>query len=70
MKEVTFHIEGMTDASDAEKVKGAVNEVWGIRKAGVSDDLNKLTISYNEEAGSLVDFTQAIRACGYEPIQE
>ncbi|MFC7064063.1 heavy-metal-associated domain-containing protein [Halobacillus seohaensis] len=70
MKEVTIQINGMTSSSDVEKVNEALYDVWGIREADISSKFNKVTFSYNEEAGSLVDFMQAIRDSGFEPIQE
>ncbi|UOR11754.1 heavy-metal-associated domain-containing protein [Halobacillus amylolyticus] len=66
MKTATFFIKGMNDDSDVSKVSHALHDVWGIRKAEVSLNLNKATLSYDEAASSLEDFEQAIMDSGFE----
>ncbi len=51
---------------DEVKVSKALHDVWGIRNAKINVQTKEAIISYDEKAGSLQDFQQAIIDIGYE----
>lgn len=51
---------------DEKKISDALLDVWGVRNVKINTETNEAIIAFNEEAGSLMDFTQAIKDLGYE----
>lgn len=51
---------------DEPRLLEILNKVWGIRSAQVDSQQNEAIISFNDAAGSLGDFEQAIQNLGYE----
>ena len=51
--------------SDVQKLRHALGEVWGIGEVSVNAARGEVTFSYDERAGSLEDFRQAIRSSGF-----
>ncbi|WP_085524566.1 heavy-metal-associated domain-containing protein [Tuberibacillus sp. Marseille-P3662] len=66
MKTFNLSIKGMQDSSDAEKVDAVLHDVWGIRKAEVNLETGQAGISYDENAGAVEDFKQAVHELGFE----
>lgn len=59
-------VEGMRDEADMEKVRHALHEVWGVREVRVAT--GEVMFSYDERAGALGDFLNAIRSSGFEIV--
>ncbi|SET37340.1 Heavy-metal-associated domain-containing protein [Salinibacillus kushneri] len=51
---------------DERRISEALHDVWGIRNVKINTQTNEAIISYDEDAGSLQDFQQAIIDVGYE----
>ncbi|MBM7570833.1 heavy-metal-associated domain-containing protein [Aquibacillus albus] len=51
---------------DEQKISKALHDVWGVRNVKINVQTEEAIISYHEEAGSLMDFQQAIIDLGYE----
>ena len=51
---------------DEGKVGDALHDVWGVRNIKINTQTNEAIISYDEDAGSLMDFEQAVKDLGYE----
>ncbi|MCP8617272.1 heavy-metal-associated domain-containing protein [Salirhabdus salicampi] len=51
---------------DEQKLGEALLDVWGVRNVKVNTQTNEVIISYDEDAGALHDFQQAIIDVGYE----
>ncbi|MEK3907758.1 heavy-metal-associated domain-containing protein [Oceanobacillus sp. FSL K6-2867] len=51
---------------DERKVSDALHDVWGVRNIKINTQTNEAIISYDEDAGSLMDFEQAVKDLGYE----
>ncbi|MBR3118502.1 heavy-metal-associated domain-containing protein [Oceanobacillus profundus] len=51
---------------DEGKVSDALHDVWGVRNIKINTQTNEAIISYDEDAGSLMDFEQAVKDLGYE----
>ncbi|WP_179151904.1 heavy-metal-associated domain-containing protein [Oceanobacillus senegalensis] len=51
---------------DEKKVSEALHDVWGVRNIKINTQTNEAIIYYDEDAGSLMDFEQAIKDLGYE----
>ncbi|MCM3397952.1 heavy-metal-associated domain-containing protein [Oceanobacillus profundus] len=51
---------------DERKVSDALHDVWGVRNIKINTQTNEAIISYDEDAGSLIDFEQAVKDLGYE----
>jgi len=60
-----FSIPGLKK-EDEKKISDALHDVWGVRNVKINTQTNEAIFSYNEEAGSLNDFKQAIMDLGYE----
>lgn len=65
----TISISNMKEA-DEEKISGILHDVWGVRNIKINTDKGTATISYDENAASMVDFTQAMVDSGYEINEE
>ncbi|MRG85249.1 heavy-metal-associated domain-containing protein [Salinibacillus xinjiangensis] len=51
---------------DEKQLSEALHDVWGIRNVKINTQTNEAIISYDEDAGSLEDFTQAVMDLGFE----
>lgn len=51
---------------DEKKISDALHDVWGVRNVKINVQTKEAIISYDEDAGSLEDFQQAIIDVGYE----
>ncbi|MDC3414722.1 cation transporter [Aquibacillus sp. 3ASR75-11] len=51
---------------DEQKISEALLDVWGVRNVKMNAQTKEAIISYDEKAGSLQDFQQAIIDMGYE----
>ena len=66
----TFAIEGMTCASCAQTIEKAVGKLSGVDKASVNLATEKMQVSYNPSAISVVDVTGAVSNSGYAAVLE
>ncbi|WP_084778745.1 heavy-metal-associated domain-containing protein [Sediminibacillus massiliensis] len=51
---------------DEQKISDALHDVWGVRNVKINVQTKEAIISYDENAGALHDFQQAIMDVGYE----
>ncbi|MFZ3580157.1 heavy-metal-associated domain-containing protein [Virgibacillus sp. DJP39] len=51
---------------DESKVSEALHDVWGVRNVKINVQSKEAIISFDENAGSLDDFQQAVMDIGYE----
>lgn len=51
---------------DETEIVKALHDVWGIRHVTVNPTMNEVIFSFNEAAGSMEDFQQAVIDLGYE----
>lgn len=58
-------LEGTLDSAKVVTLRQALRAVWGIQSVDVDPVASAVTFSYDERAGSLVDFRQAIEAKGF-----
>ncbi|WP_028274708.1 heavy metal translocating P-type ATPase [Atopococcus tabaci] len=66
----TFAIEGMTCASCAQTIEKAVGKLSGVDKASVNLATEKMQVSYNPSAISVVDVTGVVSNSGYTAVLE
>lgn len=59
-------VAGIRDDNDAQRVRHALSEVWGIQQVVIDPSRGEVMFSYDERAGSREDFLQAIRSSGFE----
>jgi copper chaperone CopZ len=62
----TIVVKGMNDQAAAEKVSGALHEVWGVEQVGIDLAKNEATFSFDELSASVHDFEQAVLEMGFE----
>ncbi len=65
VKKEQFDITGMTCAACAARVEKAVGKLEGIEDVSVNLLLNRLSLSYEEEAGSAAQIIAAVEKAGY-----
>ena len=65
-----FKIEGMTCAACAGAVEKALGKLEGVGEARVNFAAEKLYLTYNPDAVSLVEVRRAVEQAGYRAIQE
>lgn len=65
MKRETFRVN-ISSPQDADKVKNALEDVWGVRVVEVNENTGNAKISFDEYAASIHDFEQAITEAGYK----
>ncbi|MCM3126021.1 hypothetical protein QNH36_12065 [Mesobacillus sp. AQ2] len=70
MHEKTFKISNLNSDEDAEKLTGAMLEVWGISQAEASTQHKTVTIKFDERMSSQEDFMQAVREAGFDLTSE
>lgn len=58
-------IEGGIQDSDVGRLRHALGEVWGIEQVDIDAAAGQVTFTYDERAGSLQDFMQAIESSGF-----
>ncbi|MFT4553073.1 MAG: Cu+-exporting ATPase [Chlamydiales bacterium] len=61
-------IKGMNCASCVKKIEDSLNNIKGIRSAQVNLATERASIEYLPEISSKIDFFEAIRKVGYEPL--
>lgn len=62
----TIRVRELTGPEDAEKIRCALHQVWGVRGVDINEGVGEVTLIFNEKAASLGDFRQAIREKGFE----
>lgn len=70
MKLKKLSIQGMGQEKDAERVKEALLDVWGVRHVEISLPRAEATVSYHSESASEVDLERAIIDQGYDINEE
>ncbi|GAA0326065.1 hypothetical protein GCM10008967_15800 [Bacillus carboniphilus] len=55
---------------DEGKISEALHDVWGVRNVKINVQTGEVMISYDENAGSLEDFQQAIVDVGYDEVNK
>jgi copper chaperone CopZ len=60
-----FMVEGIRNEQDVYKVRHALGETFGIQEITVDAMRGEVLISYDNTAGSLEDFREAIRSSGF-----
>ncbi|MDC3417357.1 heavy-metal-associated domain-containing protein [Aquibacillus salsiterrae] len=60
-----LHIPNMKK-NDEQMVSEVLHDVWGVRNIKINPQTKEVVISYDEKAGSLQDFEQAIKEIGYK----
>jgi copper chaperone len=68
MTQETIKVEGMSCMHCQLRVKKAVEEVEGVRKADVDLQTKQVVIDYEEGKANLEKIKAAIREAGYEPV--
>jgi copper chaperone len=68
MTQETIKVEGMSCTHCQLRVKKAVEEVEGVRKADVDLQTKQVVIDYEEGKANLEKVKAAIREAGYEPV--
>lgn len=66
----TFAIDGMTCASCAQTVEGAVQKLVGAGNANVNLATEKMVVRYDADAIKIADITQAVADAGYAAEEE
>ncbi|WP_028784336.1 heavy-metal-associated domain-containing protein [Thalassobacillus devorans] len=51
---------------DEARVEEILYDVWGVRNVAVNSQLGLATVSFDENAASWEDFTQAVADSGFE----
>ncbi|UOQ83499.1 heavy-metal-associated domain-containing protein [Gracilibacillus salinarum] len=51
---------------DEAKISEALHDVWGVQSVDINVHTQEAIVSYNENAGALHDFQQAIKDVGYD----
>ena len=67
MQTEVMKIEGMNCMGCVNKVKTALKNVTGVKRADVSLEQKQVTIQYDESDAVLEQFRQAIRTAGFQP---
>ena len=60
-------VEGMNCMGCVNKVKTALENIAGVKRADVSLEQKQVTIQYDESDAVLEQFRQAIRTAGFQP---
>jgi copper chaperone len=68
MTQETIKVEGMSCGHCQMRVKKAIEEVEGVRKADVDLQKKQAVIEYDEEKANSEKIKAAIREAGYEPL--
>lgn len=58
-------VSDMVNEEDADKVRRALNEVWGVREIEISLARKEATFTYNDQSASCHDMVQAVTEQGY-----
>lgn len=66
MPTMKFRAQGMRTEADAQRVRQALHEVWGIQDVRVDTNTGDVVFAYDERAGSVDDFLAAVESFGYE----
>jgi len=62
-------VKGIEHQRDKDNVTKALHDVWGVREVEVHLSNGEVAVSYDENATSLVDITQAILDAGYQVVK-
>jgi copper chaperone len=68
MTQETIKVEGMSCMHCQLRVKKAIEEIEGVRKADVNLQTKQVTIDYEEGKANPEKVKDAIREAGYEPV--
>lgn len=69
MQTEVMKIEGMNCMGCENKVKTALENIAGVKRADVSLEQKQVTIQYDENDAAQEQFRQAIRSAGFEPAR-
>lgn len=61
-----FAIRGLSEERDAQRVRHALGEVWGIREVTVDASRGEVMFTWDERAASPQDFRQALESSGFK----
>ncbi|WP_461611890.1 heavy-metal-associated domain-containing protein [Cytobacillus kochii] len=70
MRKENIIVHGIDNQDDKDKVSKALYGVWGVQKVEVNLTNGEAVVSYDENAGSLIDVKQAIIDCGYKVFND
>jgi len=70
MANIILNIIGMSCASCAKNVERTVGNLEGVREAGVNLAAEKLHVSYDHEAISIMEIIRAVEKAGYRALEE
>ncbi|MBU3568800.1 cation transporter [Priestia aryabhattai] len=62
-------VKGIEQQQDKDKVTKALHNVWGVREVDVHLSNGEVAVSYDENATSPIDITQAILDAGYQVVK-
>ena len=68
MQTEVIKIEGMNCMGCVNKVKTALENIAGVKRADVSLEQKQVTIQYDESDAAPEQFRQAVRTAGFQPI--
>ncbi|WP_433958397.1 heavy-metal-associated domain-containing protein [Cytobacillus horneckiae] len=68
MRKENIIVQGIENQNDMDKMAKALYDVWGVQKVDVNLTNGEAVVSYDENAGSLIDVKQAILDSGYKII--
>ena len=67
---MTAQLEGLTDASDAERLEKKLKSILGIKTSSVNYGTSQATIEYNSALLSLADIRKILKDAGYQVVSE
>ncbi|MGM7636391.1 copper ion binding protein [Bacillus sp. Hm123] len=70
MKQVTLNVQGMSCGSCVNKIEGNVGKLNGVESVKVQFSEGKVDVTFNESAVDLGEIKAAIKATGYEVMEE
>lgn len=62
-------VKGIEQQQDKDNVTKALHNVWGVREVDVHLSNGEVAVSYDENATSPIDITQAILDAGYQVVK-
>ncbi|MDP1471820.1 heavy-metal-associated domain-containing protein [Priestia megaterium] len=62
-------VKGIEQQQDKDNVTKALHDVWGVREVDVHLSNGEVAVSYDENATSPIDITQAILDAGYQVVK-
>lgn len=62
-------VKGIEQQQDKDNVTKALHNVWGVREVDIHLSNGEVAVSYDENATSPIDITQAILDAGYQVVK-